>query len=316
MEEEVTYADIKFSKIPGEEVTGVPDSAAASTPPACKAVPPVQSSSCSRVITALGAVVCVLLLAIICMGAAIPPVQSSSRSSVTIALGAAVCVLLLAVIGMGITILLCHNHSEPDDARKPLQQCASDLSKYKNDIRKTFCVDPNTGKEALSIEMDSIYTGLQKPSEDVYSTVNQPQDRREGLGAPPVQPSSRSSVIFALGAAVCVLLLAVIGMGITPEQCELCPEKWKKGHNGSCYFISTQYDSWDFANESCSKLGAHLAVIADKEELTVDGAVVRDLNTGNSKQNHGSYHNWYRHNKCSQIITKTEGKRKRENKTQ
>ncbi|KAK1163357.1 killer cell lectin-like receptor subfamily F member 2 [Acipenser oxyrinchus oxyrinchus] len=170
--------------------------------------------------------------------------------------------------------------------------------------------------------MDSIYTGLQKPSEDVYSTVNQLQDRRERLGAPPVQPSSRSSVIFALGAAVCVLLLAVIGMGITlllchahsnpessnlpgqenkkdvskslqqctsdlskytkrlhkifcgdpntgkeAEQCELCPEEWKKGHNGSCYFISTQYDSWDFANESCSKLGAHLAVIADKEEL-------------------------------------------------
>ncbi|KAK6477328.1 killer cell lectin-like receptor subfamily B member 1B allele A isoform X1 [Huso huso] len=172
MEEEVTYADIKFSKIAGEEVTGVPDSAAASTPPAHRAV---------------------------------PPVQSSSRSSVTIALGAAVCVLLLAVIGMGIAILLCHNHSNPDDARKPLQQCASDLSKFKNDIRKTFCVDPNTGKEA--------------------------------------------------------------------EPCELCPERWKKGYNGSCYFISTQYDSWDVANESCSKLGAHLAVIEDKEELkTMDSA--------------------------------------------
>ncbi|XP_033897960.3 killer cell lectin-like receptor subfamily B member 1B allele A isoform X1 [Acipenser ruthenus] len=172
MEEEVTYADIKFSKIAAEEVTGVPDSAAASTPPAHRAV---------------------------------PPVQSSSLSSVTIALGAAVCVLLLAVIGMGIAILLCHNHSNPDDARKPLQQCASDLSKFKNVIRKTFCVDPNTGKEA--------------------------------------------------------------------EPCELCPEGWKKGYNGSCYFISTQYASWDFANESCSKLGAHLAVIEDKEELkTMDSA--------------------------------------------
>ncbi|MGH0115131.1 UNVERIFIED_CONTAM: hypothetical protein FKN15_070651 [Acipenser sinensis] len=131
MEEEVTYADIKFSKIPGEEVTGVPDSAVASTPPAHKAVPPVQSSSCSRVITALGAVVCVLLLAIICMGAA-------------------------------------------------------------------------------------------------------------------------------------------------TEPCELCPEGWKKGYNGSCYFIFTQYASWDSANESCSKLGAHLAVIEDKEELKTIYSATRD----------------------------------------
>ncbi|KAK6477327.1 killer cell lectin-like receptor subfamily B member 1B allele A isoform X1 [Huso huso] len=175
MEEEVTYADIKFSKIPGEEVTGVPDSAAASTPPARKAVPPVQSSSCSRVITALGAAVCVLLLAIICMGAA---------------------------------ILLCHNHSEPD-VKKSLQQCTNDLSTYKNYLRKTFCL---------------------------------------------LQP-------------VCLL---------AAEPCELCPEGWKKGYNGSCYFIFTQYDSWDFANESCSKLGAHLAVIEDKEELKTIYSATRD----------------------------------------
>ncbi|KAK1163359.1 killer cell lectin-like receptor subfamily B member 1B allele A isoform X1 [Acipenser oxyrinchus oxyrinchus] len=146
----------------GEEVTGVPDSAAASTPPAHRAVSPVQSSSCSRVITALGAAVCVLLLAITCMGAA---------------------------------IMLCLNHSEPD-VKKSLQQCTNDLSMYKNYVRKTFS-----------------------------------------------------------------------------EPCELCPEGWKKGYNGSCYFISTQYASWDFANESCSKLGAHLAVIEGREELkTMDSA--------------------------------------------
>ncbi|XP_041123758.1 natural killer cells antigen CD94-like isoform X2 [Polyodon spathula] len=134
MAEEVTYADIKFSKIPGEGGTGAPNSAAASTPPTHRAV------------------------------------------------------------------LLCHNHSEPD-GRKPLQLDTSDSSKYKNGLRKIFCVDPNTGKEA--------------------------------------------------------------------ELCELCPEGWKKGYNGSCYFISTQYNSWNSASESCSKLGAHLAVIEDKEELEV-----------------------------------------------
>ncbi|XP_058849556.1 C-type lectin domain family 1 member A-like [Acipenser ruthenus] len=70
------------------------------------------------------------------------------------------------------------------------------------------------------MEMDNIYTGLQKPSEDVYSTINNPQGRTAGVqqGVSPVQPSSCSSVTIALGVTVCVLLVAVIGMGIAILQ--------------------------------------------------------------------------------------------------
>ncbi|RXM99075.1 hypothetical protein EOD39_12169 [Acipenser ruthenus] len=69
-------------------------------------------------------------------------VQPSSRSSVIFALGAAVCVLLVVIIGMGI---------------------ATHFS------------------TTLAMEMDNIYTGLQKPSEDVYSTINNPQGRTAGV---------------------------------------------------------------------------------------------------------------------------------------
>ncbi|XP_041093000.1 C-type lectin domain family 4 member A-like isoform X1 [Polyodon spathula] len=51
------------------------------------------------------------------------------------------------------------------------------------------------------------------------------------------------------------------------ESCAVCLDGWRKGYNGSCYFLSTEWNSWDFANESCSKLGAHLAVIENEEEL-------------------------------------------------
>ncbi|XP_041092986.1 C-type lectin domain family 4 member A-like isoform X2 [Polyodon spathula] len=51
------------------------------------------------------------------------------------------------------------------------------------------------------------------------------------------------------------------------ESCAVCLDGWRKGYNGSCYFLSTERKSWDFANESCSKLGAHLAVIENEEEL-------------------------------------------------
>ncbi|XP_041099832.1 C-type lectin domain family 7 member A-like [Polyodon spathula] len=177
------------------------------------------------------------------------------------------------------------------------------------------------------METDSIYTGLQKPSEDVYSTVNQPQGRRAGEqhGVPPVEPTSQSRVTIALGVTVGVLLLAMIVMGTAiglqvhhnhsssqstspaclenyndvitrelskykkglrqrlcgdpntgkeVESCAVCLDGWRKGYNGSCYFLSTERSSWDFANKSCSKLGAHLAVIENKEELdTIDRAI-------------------------------------------
>ncbi|MGH0138863.1 UNVERIFIED_CONTAM: hypothetical protein FKN15_017012 [Acipenser sinensis] len=94
--------------------------------------PPHRSSSCSRVIIVLGAAVFVLLVVVIGMGAATPPHRSSSCSRVIIVLGAAVFVLLVVVIGMGAAMQLC-----PEPAPEI-------------ELRKMFCVDPNTGIEGIS----------------------------------------------------------------------------------------------------------------------------------------------------------------------
>ncbi|MBN3313998.1 BORG1 protein, partial [Atractosteus spatula] len=55
--------------------------------------------------------------------------------------------------------------------------------------------------------------------------------------------------------------------GTTGEVCEICPSNWHKGPNGTCYFVSSEGKSWDFSHKACSVLGAHLAVIQDREEL-------------------------------------------------
>ncbi|XP_058889373.1 natural killer cells antigen CD94-like [Acipenser ruthenus] len=121
------------------------------------------------------------------------------------------------------------------------------------------------------------------------STVTMNPEDRE---APPHWSSSCSRVTIVLGAAVFVLLVVVIGMGIAmqlcPEPapeielrkmfcvdpntgieakvCEICPDGWKKGYKESCYFISTESQSWDIANSYCSKVGAHLVGIENEEE--------------------------------------------------
>ncbi|MGH0122494.1 UNVERIFIED_CONTAM: hypothetical protein FKN15_005412 [Acipenser sinensis] len=133
----------------------------------------------------------------------------------------------------------------------------------------------------LAMEMDNIYTGLQKPSEDVYSTINKPQGRTAGaeqgacvlnqgslpLPVSPVQPSSCSSVTIALGVTVCVLLVAVIGMGIATDLCEICPRTWRWKYNGSCYDFSLIPQTWVSSSNACSKDGGHLVVINDQQEL-------------------------------------------------
>ncbi|XP_041125168.1 C-type lectin domain family 4 member F-like isoform X2 [Polyodon spathula] len=62
------------------------------------------------------------------------------------------------------------------------------------------------------MEMDGIYTGLQKPSEDVYSTVNQPQGRRagaeQGVSTAGKAPPYRWAALVLAG--LCTLLVAAI----------------------------------------------------------------------------------------------------------
>ncbi|XP_069039002.1 CD209 antigen-like protein E isoform X2 [Lepisosteus oculatus] len=64
--------------------------------------------------------------------------------------------------------------------------------------------------------------------------------------------------------------------GKRKQQC--CPEGWKEGDCGRCYYVSTDQRSWEFANQSCSSMGAQLMVINDKSELELLGRLVKDNN--------------------------------------
>ncbi|XP_069038646.1 C-type lectin domain family 12 member B-like [Lepisosteus oculatus] len=67
--------------------------------------------------------------------------------------------------------------------------------------------------------------------------------------------------------------------GQRKQQC--CPEGWKEGDSGRCYYISPdpkpwELRSWASANQLCSSAGAQLLVIDDKSELELLGRLVKD----------------------------------------
>ncbi|XP_058849972.1 asialoglycoprotein receptor 1-like [Acipenser ruthenus] len=70
--------------------------------------------------------------------------------------------------------------------------------------------------------MDGIYTGMQKPSEDVYSTVNQTQGKRAGAQqgdpTPPVSAAGKASSYrqpaLVLLILCCLLLAAIISLAV------------------------------------------------------------------------------------------------------
>nr|XP_015193471.1 PREDICTED: killer cell lectin-like receptor subfamily G member 1 [Lepisosteus oculatus] len=59
--------------------------------------------------------------------------------------------------------------------------------------------------------------------------------------------------------------------GERKQQC--CPEGWKGGDSGRCYYVSTDRRPWESASQFCSSVGAQLVVTEDKRELEM----LRDL---------------------------------------
>ncbi|MGH0119788.1 UNVERIFIED_CONTAM: hypothetical protein FKN15_025667 [Acipenser sinensis] len=124
---------------------------------------------------------------------------------------------------------------------------------------------------ALAMEMDGIYTGLQKPSEDVYSTVNQPQGKRAGAqqGDPtlPVSAAGKASSYrqpaLVLLILCCLLLAAIISLAVYQRVC--CPEKWVP-FNGKCYYFSTDKMDWNSSRDNCTSMGGHLVIIESEAE--------------------------------------------------
>ncbi|XP_058850062.1 hepatic lectin-like [Acipenser ruthenus] len=83
------------------------------------------------------------------------------------------------------------------------------------------------------MEMDGIYTGLQNPSEDVYSTVNTPQGKRAGAEQDyptlPVSAAGKASSYrqpaLVLLILCCLLLAAIISLAVYHFRTKEDPEK-------------------------------------------------------------------------------------------
>ncbi|XP_050770770.1 C-type lectin domain family 2 member D-like [Gymnogyps californianus] len=87
----------------------------------------------------------------------------------------------------------------------------------------------------------------------------------------------RSSWVFTLVCVVLVLLVFVLLVALTvvhlgyhlprPDFFYVCPDAWL-GFQGKCYYFSEAESNWTTSQESCEALGASLALISTREELT------------------------------------------------
>ncbi|XP_069039006.1 natural killer cells antigen CD94-like isoform X4 [Lepisosteus oculatus] len=155
------------------------------------------------------------------------------------------------------------------------------------------------------MDTDSVYTGLQKPAQDVYETVTRRAEREPG-GEQTMWKQNSSDWERKLEKKEKELeemkselernqnksethrseaeryrkqlekFCVEPSTGKRKQQC--CPEGWKEGDCGRCYYVSTDQRSWEFANQSCSSMGAQLMVINDKSELELLGRLVKDNN--------------------------------------
>ncbi|XP_069038620.1 killer cell lectin-like receptor subfamily B member 1B allele B isoform X4 [Lepisosteus oculatus] len=155
------------------------------------------------------------------------------------------------------------------------------------------------------MDTDSVYTGLQKPAQDVYETVTRRAEREPG-GEQSMWKQNSSDWERKLEKKEKELkemkselernqnksethrseaeryrkqlekFCVDPSTGKRKQQC--CPEGWKGGDSGRCYYVSPDWRSWEFANQSCSSMGAQLVVIDDNSELELLGRLVKDNN--------------------------------------
>uniref|UniRef100_A0A8C3XIQ2 C-type lectin domain-containing protein n=1 Tax=Chelydra serpentina TaxID=8475 RepID=A0A8C3XIQ2_CHESE len=59
--------------------------------------------------------------------------------------------------------------------------------------------------------------------------------------------------------------------------CKLCPRHWAP-HRDKCYWLSQESKYWSRGRDDCSRRGAHLLVIQDREELEFIQNITRNQN--------------------------------------
>ncbi|XP_053805732.1 C-type lectin domain family 2 member D-like isoform X1 [Vidua chalybeata] len=68
-------------------------------------------------------------------------------------------------------------------------------------------------------------------------------------------------LVLALGVALAVQSAPQVP--VTPATPQCCPHGWV-GYNGVCYYLSSDYSTWEQGQERCSELGASLAILKDE----------------------------------------------------
>ncbi|KAM9806473.1 C-type lectin domain family 4 member A-like isoform 1-T1 [Syngnathus typhle] len=149
---------------------------------------------------------------------------------------------------------------------------------------------PPTGEE---IEPND-YTGLKKPSEDIYAAISEPTDQAQGA----VRPYRLACLILTV---LCCLLLVVVIVFLVKTKTDACPEDlgtWRpptcradmcrtfKSRNQdqcyccnqcpfgwfrldqTCYFASTFRLNWEESQKNCSGEGGSLAVVSSQKLQT------------------------------------------------
>ncbi|XP_058849509.1 asialoglycoprotein receptor 1-like [Acipenser ruthenus] len=141
------------------------------------------------------------------------------------------------------------------------------------------------------MEMDGIYTGLQNTSEDVYSTVNQPQGKRAGAQqddpTPPVSAAGKASLYrqpaLVLIILCCLLLAAIISLAVYHFRTKEDPEKYTSLFaNYSSILNQLQDLSSDYSNlnKHHSELQSNYSrLLQNENRLQKDNSELKKSNT-------------------------------------
>ncbi|XP_049587742.1 lectin BRA-3 [Syngnathus scovelli] len=203
---------------------------------------------------------------------------------------------------------------EKADSKKQRKEKAAMLEGEGGGNLYSLAEGPPTGEE---VEPND-YTGLKKPSEDIYAAISEPT--KQGQGA--VRPYRLACLILTI--LCCLLLLVVIFLSVKtkndacPENldswrpptcsakmcrtfmsrnqdqcycCNQCPLGWFR-LDQTCFFASTFRLSWEESQKNCSGEGGSLAVVSSQKVQTFLTEKVENLKYWIGLRRNGNVWTW------------------------
>ncbi|XP_069038978.1 killer cell lectin-like receptor subfamily B member 1 [Lepisosteus oculatus] len=165
-----------------------------------------------------------------------PHTQASNRGRLHIALAVSLFIFLLAMAVMGIVLgtqISSAWERRLEEKEKELEEKEKELENLRQEVSEL------RNESAMCSNASEIYKN------EAMKYMNLTKRYVKQMESAGVDPST----------------------GRRKQQC--CPEGWKGGDCGRCYYVSTDQRSWASANQTCSSVGAQLLVIDDKREMEV-----------------------------------------------